>query len=118
MCTFGVLQLLKIINPILLFYNYSYLQEDQRLLELISQHDMTDTKKGKIWVVVSEGLAPRTAKQCRERYVNNIDPNRKKGNWTAEEDEIIFKLVDDLGTKWSKISARKSVPLICNKIFT
>ena len=71
---------------------------------------MTDTKKGKIWVACSEGLAPRTAKQCRERYVNNIDPNRKKGNWTAEEDEIIFKLVDDLGTKWSKISARKSVP--------
>ena len=71
---------------------------------------MTDTRKGKIWQSVSEGLAPRTAKQCRERYVNNIDPDRKKGNWTAEEDEIIFKLVDDLGTKWSKISARKSFP--------
>jgi len=116
-CTFGVLQLLKIINPnLIIIYLIIYLQEDQRLLELISQHDMTDTKKGKIWVNCSEGLAPRTAKQCRERYVNNIDPNRKKGNWTAEEDEIIFKLVDDLGTKWSKISARKSVPsLICNK---
>lgn len=78
---------------------------------------MTDTKKGKTWVAVSEGLPPRTAKQCRERYVNNIDPNRKKGNWTAEEDEMIFKLVDDLGTQWCKISARKSILSFANFCF-
>ena len=54
-------------------------------------------------------MPDRTAKQCRERYVNNLDPDRKKGAWTEEEDEIIMKLQAELGTQWSKISAGESV---------
>lgn len=53
-------------------------------------------------------MPDRTAKQCRERYVNNLDPDRKKGAWTEEEDEIIMKLQAELGTQWSKISAGES----------
>jgi hypothetical protein len=44
----------------------------------------------------------RTGKQCRERYINQLDPNIKKTPWTPEEDEIILRLHDQLGKKWSK----------------
>lgn len=44
----------------------------------------------------------RTGKQCRERYINQLDPNIKKSPWTYEEDAAIKRLHDQLGKKWSK----------------
>jgi len=44
----------------------------------------------------------RTGKQCRERYINQLDPNIKKTPWTLEEDTTIKRLHDQLGKKWSK----------------
>jgi hypothetical protein len=44
----------------------------------------------------------RTGKQCRERYINQLDPNIKKTPWTAEEDAVIVRLHEQLGKKWSK----------------
>lgn len=44
----------------------------------------------------------RTGKQCRERYINQLDPNIKKTPWTFEEDAVIKRLHDQLGKKWSK----------------
>lgn len=44
----------------------------------------------------------RTGKQCRERYINQLDPNIKKTPWTIEEDTTIKRLHDQLGKKWSK----------------
>lgn len=44
----------------------------------------------------------RTGKQCRERYINQLDPNIKKTPWTPEEDAIILRLHDQMGKKWSK----------------
>jgi len=40
---------------------------------------------------VSLIIKGRSGKQCRERWFNNLNPNVKKGNWTAEEDQIIFQ---------------------------
>lgn len=44
----------------------------------------------------------RTGKQCRERYINQLDPNIKKTPWTVEEDATILRLHDQMGKKWSK----------------
>lgn len=47
-------------------------------------------------------MESRTGKQCRERYINHLDPDIKKSSWSAEEDEIIRRLFPEHGTKWSQ----------------
>lgn len=44
----------------------------------------------------------RTGKQCRERYINHLDPDMKKTPWTIEEDDVIRDLFPEVGTKWSQ----------------
>ena len=42
----------------------------------------------------------RTGKQCRERYMNQLDPKNKKSPWSDEEDATIIKLHNRYGNKW------------------
>lgn len=51
----------------------------------------------------------RSAKQCRERYINSLKPDTKKGMWTEEEDANILQLQKLLGNQWSKIAASKYI---------
>ena len=103
--SFALICLCKLLTHIVhSIYHYiiSLLQEDKRLTHLVNSSWKTS------WSIISQQMPDRTAKQCRERYVNNLDPDRKKGAWTEEEDEIIMKLQAELGTQWSKISAGES----------
>jgi len=56
------------------------------------------------WTEISNGLPGRTAKQCRERYHNHLQPNLKKGHWTPEEDELIMQMHSTIGNKWAEIT--------------
>ncbi|KAK1439223.1 hypothetical protein QVD17_05039 [Tagetes erecta] len=47
----------------------------------------------------------RSGKSCRLRWVNYLRPNMKHGNFTKEEDDLIFGLHKKLGNKWSAIAA-------------
>jgi hypothetical protein len=49
----------------------------------------------------------RTPKHCRERWLNHLDENKKHGEWTPQEDHIIFCFVSENGKRWSRI-----VPLL------
>jgi len=46
----------------------------------------------------------RTGKQIRDRYLNKLKPNIKKGEWTLEEDHLLLSCYYQLGHKWSKIA--------------
>lgn len=69
----------------------------------------------------------RTGKQCRERWLNHLDPSIKKEPWTEEEDQLLLEVCGsqhfvslftnfcsrdrsrlqihaELGNKWSKIA--------------
>jgi myb proto-oncogene protein len=72
--------------------------EDQKLYLIKIQNPNLD------WGNIAQHLGGRTAKQCKERWINKLDPYIKKGNWTQEEDELINKYVSEIGTKWRKIS--------------
>lgn len=50
----------------------------------------------------------RQSKQCRERWINHLDPNLKKGSWTDEEDLQLLKELSQRGKKWSEIA--KTLP--------
>jgi hypothetical protein len=39
---------------------------------------------GKKWNTIAEYLPGRSGKQCRERYVNHLNPNLKRGEWTGK----------------------------------
>jgi hypothetical protein len=78
-------------------------KEDAQLAELVGS-DVTRIN----WTELAENMTDRTAMQCHERYTNNLKPNnRKRGQWTEEEDSNIMKLQEMFGNQWSKIAARK-----------
>ena len=51
---------------------------------------------------------PRTAKQCRNRWINCLDPAVTKQEWTAEEEELIVELHRQYGNKWADIAKHLS----------
>ena len=46
----------------------------------------------------------RKPRQCRERWINVIDPSVRRDKWTAEEEFRILQLWKELGSKWHEIS--------------
>ncbi len=73
-------------------------EEDKKLIDWIKTNGPTN------WSACAEYIPGRTGKQCRERWINALNPLLKKGSWEPEEDYIIFKLFKKLGSKWSTIS--------------
>ncbi|CEM21424.1 unnamed protein product [Vitrella brassicaformis CCMP3155] len=71
--------------------------EDRALTELVKQYG------AKNWSMMGS-LINRTGKQCRERWMNHLDPHVKKGEWTEGEDYHIFKMVMDHGNRWADIA--------------
>ena len=56
------------------------------------------------WQLISSFLPGRTAKQCRDRYNNYLNPKLVNCEWTSKEDEMLLKLTANFGYKWSIIS--------------
>ena len=48
----------------------------------------------------------RTAKELKKRWTGSLDPNLKRGRWTAEEDDLLIKSYEKYGAKWSLISSQ------------
>jgi hypothetical protein len=46
----------------------------------------------------------RNGKQVRERYINQLGPNIKRGDWTKEEDMKIYQLYQIHNSRWTEIS--------------
>ena len=79
--------------------------EDAQLLRLAAQYP-PGTKTP--WAAIARGMQERTrtAKQCRERYTNQVDPAVKKGPWSAEEVALLHQAHGELGNRWSAIALR------------
>jgi hypothetical protein len=72
--------------------------EDQTIVNFVSQNG----PRG--WPQIVTLLPHRSAKQCRERWFNHLDPTVVKTEWTAQEDELIFQQVQQHSCKWSLIA--------------
>ncbi|CAM9884348.1 unnamed protein product, partial [Phaeothamnion confervicola] len=48
-------------------------------------------------------MAGRTSKQCRERYVNYLDPQLNLGEWTRDEDLRLVAMRSDHKMGWADI---------------
>uniref|UniRef100_A0A7N0V3H6 Uncharacterized protein n=1 Tax=Kalanchoe fedtschenkoi TaxID=63787 RepID=A0A7N0V3H6_KALFE len=76
-------------------------EEDRRLAQVI------ETQGPRRWksVAVKAGLS-RCGKSCRLRWMNYLRPNIKRGNISAQEEDLILRLHKLLGNRWSLIAGR------------
>jgi len=58
------------------------------------------------WSDVSKHLPGRIGEQIKERWVNVLDPDVRKGVWTEAEMKILKDSQSELGNKWSDIAKR------------
>ncbi|ODQ62337.1 hypothetical protein WICANDRAFT_76508 [Wickerhamomyces anomalus NRRL Y-366-8] len=99
-------------------------EEDRRLSELVHgklielgyeegikslNHNSWDVNQTQLpqeidWEEIGEKLQTRKPKDCRKRWTNSLDPNLKKGKWTAQEDEKLLASYKIHGSSWQKIS--------------
>ena len=68
-------------------------EEDAKLVELVRSFGLDN------WRAVGQQMRQRDAKQCRERYLNHLDPNVKKGKLTLREWKTLIEAHDKFGNK-------------------
>ncbi|KAL3818630.1 hypothetical protein ACJIZ3_004535 [Penstemon smallii] len=59
----------------------------------------------KTWKKVARCVPGRTQVQCRERWVNCLDPSLNMAEWTEEEDSKLEAAIAEHGYCWSKVAA-------------
>ncbi|KAM3143146.1 hypothetical protein pb186bvf_004732 [Paramecium bursaria] len=82
-------------------------EEDRRLYDIIQQFQQVD--QGQKWSQIAQLLNQytnvyRSSKQCRERWLNHLNPNISKDPWNDQEDIILMGYVKEIGRRWAEIS--------------
>lgn len=73
-------------------------EEDDILKNAISKYGTNN------WSLISNEIQGRTGKQCRERWLNQLNPTLNKEHWLPHEDSILTHYQAFYGNSWSKIS--------------
>ena len=78
-------------------------EEDHAIVTLVN--NCQDVKWNEVAVEIGMrfGIHGRSGKQCRERWHNHLDPNIVKGEWTLEEQQLLFAKHKQYGNTWSHI---------------
>ncbi|BBN04987.1 protein MpR2R3-MYB15 [Marchantia polymorpha subsp. ruderalis] len=72
--------------------------DDRLLIKLVNTYG---TRR---WSLIATFMSNRLGKQCRERWVNHLQPNIKKEDWTHEEEQLLVRAHAAFGNKWSVIA--------------
>lgn len=89
-------------------------EEDQTIIHYVN---LLGTKK---WISIAKFVNGRTAKQCRDRYVNYLKPGLTNIEWTKKEDDVLIELFNKFGPKWAVINKNfknRNQTSIKNRIF-
>eukprot|EP00831_Metopus_contortus_P062181 TRINITY_DN541_c0_g2_i5.p1 TRINITY_DN541_c0_g2~~TRINITY_DN541_c0_g2_i5.p1 ORF type:complete len:214 (-),score=15.79 TRINITY_DN541_c0_g2_i5:15-656(-) len=76
--------------------------EDKTLISIVEKY-------GKNWVKVEKemherGIGTKTGKQCRERWLHQLDPQIDKKEFTEAEMSKLFSMHRTMGNRWKDIS--------------
>ncbi|CAG8532259.1 14269_t:CDS:2 [Funneliformis mosseae] len=89
------------------------LQEDELLLKFIKEYQSSQEAQrflslsdydNDIWKQIAKRIPGRTAIQCRNRYLNKLDPSLKKGCYTVEDQFKLFTSIKKHGRRWSLVA--------------
>eukprot|EP01035_Chromulina_nebulosa_P026508 gene26508-34710_t len=82
------------------------MEEDESLIRVVELHRSERESVNAVkWSTIADALnINRTGKQCRERYNNHLNPKIKKGDWSEEEDQLLMRMNEQYGNKWTKIA--------------
>ena len=72
--------------------------EDEVLKAAISKYGLNQ------WARCASLIAKKTAKQCKQRWQEWLDPGLKKTEWSREEDEKLLTMAKLLPTQWRTIA--------------
>jgi hypothetical protein len=73
-------------------------EEDELLEQLVAIEGTRD------WATISEQMEGRNPRQCKERWDNYLRRDLRHTEWTQEEDMLLFKKHEELGSKWVHIA--------------
>lgn len=79
--------------------NYFTKKDDELLTAAALAYDQ------KSWNSIACCVPGKTPKQCRDRWVNYLQPSIQNAPWTNQEDQLLKSLVDMHGTHWSKMKS-------------
>lgn len=72
--------------------------EDRMLLQLIEQYGDKCN-----WNIIANEMENKSARQCRDRWTQFLNPNISKAPFTYEEDKLLIEQIKKMGTVWCKI---------------
>jgi hypothetical protein len=76
--------------------------EDSLLIQLVTQGQPVKWHEVAKELFAESGRTfTRTPKQCRERWLNHLDPRKSKETWSLEECRVLFEVVREQGKKWA-----------------
>jgi hypothetical protein len=73
------------------------MEEDHLIVSRVQEYG------AKLWKVIAAGLPGRTARQCRERWVNYLSPDVRAVQWTIDEENLLRTKVGEYGQLWSRL---------------
>ena len=73
-------------------------QEDNQLRRLVDEHGHRK------WSFIASKMSGRRGKQCRDRWLNHLKPDIRRGEWTQEEERILVEGHRMLGTRWAALA--------------
>ena len=96
------------------------IQEDKILLKTVSSYKKIE------WKTISDKVTEsvnklKTPKQCRDRWLNYVNPSLKNEKLSEDDFQKLFSLQMKFGSKWSKISKEfpeKSQNLLKNSFYS
>lgn len=71
--------------------------EDATLMLLINPEVEVD------WEAVAKRMDGRSARQCRERWLNYLSPSIRADPWTDFEDRVLVAKINEMGHSWANI---------------
>ncbi|OHS96337.1 Myb-like DNA-binding domain containing protein [Tritrichomonas foetus] len=85
-------------------------EEDDYLKYLVEEDYFKNNNHTKIclneepnWNEIAVKMIGRTARQCRERYRNYLQPGINNGPWSQEEEELLEQKYREFGPQWCKL---------------
>ena len=74
------------------------LHEDNQLRRLVDEFGHRK------WSFIASRMLGRRGKQCRDRWLNHLKPDIRRGEWTTEEERILVEGHRMLGTRWAALA--------------